>query len=772
MEEGLMTCSGNSITGDEVRRSYTSINVEKVGTNRYSLVDGATAAPPANCYGGTSYTDMYESLKFGAAGDCASALGCKDDPLKGQYMIDLTGTDYEIDTGSFISVGGWGHRALVTYDDGDGGVDNSNYRIDIPEGTQKIEATCGGWGGGCWTTLFVRKIYKHVAGNYYTQKDGYPCKESQLIKRRSQCQQAAAAMNREFRDYHDASSKLEGCIWDDNLDFVFYSSSKSLPFDYKDTRFNICSDKGETKDPNSGRCRDVENNVQPQESGLNTPERGWYDVSGCGVCHDYCRYQGTAPCTNGDLTCGNGYWSCALAGTGQLYTPRGTYTGKMATKFDYPKCDYMGQRVNGLAVQLPKVYGALYQLYDGDTWAYDGTMDYILRYSLEGTTSYFRDSLYYGEDKQSIKITDTENFLKGKNVRNTGDYDPHNNGGFAYWMKMIDNYHIRAYRSLDSDYIPVRPYLGLSTGYPTYLRRMFYSSSHGRASYLISTQKGPDRFKREDYDSTSFGFRSNNAFETFHKGEFGALETPFAYCEDGYDGPKPSNIKYASYLPQGTAFTDRFVERAITPTDPGTVYATTLCRHGASLCNDPLAENCTVSEGYWSEYFVPLPEIQNQPFMMMMHKAHFIARWDFKVSNGNFQEDSKLEAMRSGLGTSSLLSEKAYFRVQQTDVGEPSIWEFTFKIAIKGLSSTVAGTEVGYFRVKNKDGGATRGEHVQPIEWGTHVNVQHKWFEMKMYVRSNTGTFSVHCFSDNNADLVFDGVEINKVYPYDWEYNQ
>lgn len=766
MTNGQMTCSGNSITGDEVKRSYTSLNVQKVSANRFELVDSPTGGPPGNCYGGTTYTDMFEALKFGTAGDCASAAGCQDDPLRGQFLIDLTGTDYEIDYGSFITVAGWGHSGFATFDDGDMGEGNSNSRIDIPKSTQKVEATCGGWGGGCWATLYVRKIYLHVSGNYYTQKDGYPCKESQLIKRKSSCQQAAAAMNRPFsNNYHDASSKLEGCIWDDNLDFVFYSSSKSLPFVYKDGRVNICSDKGETKDPNSGRCRDVENNVQPQPSGLDTPERGWYDVTGCGVCHDYCRYQGTAPCTNGDLTCASGYWSCALAGTGQLYTPRGTYTGKMATKFEYPKCDYMGQRLNGLAVQLPQVYGALYQLYDGDTWAYDEGMDKIFHYYLEGTTSYFKDAMFYGEDIRYYKITDTENLLKGKSVRNTGD-----RGGddVAYWMKMIDNYHIRCYRSLNSAYSPTKQYLGLSTTYPTYLRRMFYSSSHGRASYLISTQSGPNRFKREDFDSTSFGFRSNNAFETFHKGENGALETPFAYCEDGYDGPKPSNIKYASYLPQGT---DRYVDRAITPTDPGTVYATTLCRHGASLCNDPLAENCTVTEGYWSEYFVPLPEIQNQPFMMMMHKAHFIALWDHKINSGNFQEDTTLQAMRSGLGTSSLLGNSAYFRVQQTDVGKPSIWEFTFKVAIKGLSSNVAGTEVGYFRVKNKENVSTMGDHFQPIKWGTHVNVLHKWFEIKMYVRSKNGTFSVHCFSDSNADLVYDGVEIKKVYPYDWEYN-
>ncbi len=45
--------------------------------------------------------------------------------------------------------------------------------------------------------------------------------------------------------------------------------------------------------------------------------RGWYDAQCQGAANDYCRYVGDAP---------NVWWSCALAGSNNEYSPAGLFT--------------------------------------------------------------------------------------------------------------------------------------------------------------------------------------------------------------------------------------------------------------------------------------------------------------------------------------------------------------------------------------------------------------------------------------------------------------
>lgn len=93
---GIMTCTGNSITAPDVVRTFDFIDLKAIGKNRFEIVDGPSAAPPANCYGGTSKAQMMEELKFGSGSDCASTSACYDDPARGGFQIDLRETGFEI----------------------------------------------------------------------------------------------------------------------------------------------------------------------------------------------------------------------------------------------------------------------------------------------------------------------------------------------------------------------------------------------------------------------------------------------------------------------------------------------------------------------------------------------------------------------------------------------------------------------------------------------------------------------------------------------------
>merc|ERR1712070_328943 len=71
------------------------------------------------------------------------------------------------------------------------------------------------------------------------------------------------------------------------------------------------------------------------DSGYNDAYAGYYDVQGCGVCRDYCRWVGNSG-SGGDpsvrLEAGSSLWSCALAGANSQYSPRGHFTSWSFTK--------------------------------------------------------------------------------------------------------------------------------------------------------------------------------------------------------------------------------------------------------------------------------------------------------------------------------------------------------------------------------------------------------------------------------------------------------
>jgi len=78
-----------------------------------------------------------------------------------------------------------------------------------------------------------------------------------------------------------------------------------------------------------------------QDAGFTDNYRGWYDLQGCGECHDYCRWVGPDGAKSGGdpvkATSGKdgAYWSCRLAGSKKTYTPKNQFD---QTGFKYKKC--------------------------------------------------------------------------------------------------------------------------------------------------------------------------------------------------------------------------------------------------------------------------------------------------------------------------------------------------------------------------------------------------------------------------------------------------
>jgi len=76
-----------------------------------------------------------------------------------------------------------------------------------------------------------------------------------------------------------------------------------------------------------------------KDDGYNDNYRGWYDVSGCGTCNDYCRWVGNSG-SGGDPSLKTShkksYWSCRKAGTFE------TYSGDYPKPFNFKKCSKEG----------------------------------------------------------------------------------------------------------------------------------------------------------------------------------------------------------------------------------------------------------------------------------------------------------------------------------------------------------------------------------------------------------------------------------------------
>lgn len=86
------------------------------------------------------------------------------------------------------------------------------------------------------------------------------------------------------------------------------------------------------------RCAIVEYSGSWLDEGYVDDYRGWYDVTGCGRCNDYCRWVGNSG-SGGDpadaLTQGRSWWSCRLAGSsGDTYTPAGHFSS-----WSHEKCE-------------------------------------------------------------------------------------------------------------------------------------------------------------------------------------------------------------------------------------------------------------------------------------------------------------------------------------------------------------------------------------------------------------------------------------------------
>lgn len=66
---------------------------------------------------------------------------------------------------------------------------------------------------------------------------------------------------------------------------MYYDNSRDFPFTVNYSHRQVCSHRGEKRDPDSSRCKEFFPGVNPwpHYDGVNDGYRGWYDVSGCGV---------------------------------------------------------------------------------------------------------------------------------------------------------------------------------------------------------------------------------------------------------------------------------------------------------------------------------------------------------------------------------------------------------------------------------------------------------------------------------------------------------
>ena len=110
----------------------------------------------------------YQELPIGWGGDFASGSECYDDPLRGGYRVDLTGSDYWFSSQAYTVVKGFS-PAIKMYADGKEVGEWNKYsadgefRMNIPDGTKVVEVMCGGWPAICTSELYVRKIAYPVA---------------------------------------------------------------------------------------------------------------------------------------------------------------------------------------------------------------------------------------------------------------------------------------------------------------------------------------------------------------------------------------------------------------------------------------------------------------------------------------------------------------------------------------------------------------------------------------------------------------------------------
>lgn len=162
-------------------------------------------------------------------------------------------------------------------------------------------------------------------------------------------------------------------------------------------------------------------------------------MTGCGACYDYCRYLG-AVCPGGQLECEEGFFTCALAGSGIQYTKRGTYTG---TNWPYSKCEFFGQRVNEVSKEV--VFLDTYQLHQGDTWYHNMLQPndrfFIYRQDDTGVDYFEEGKRAETHTPQYMRAEDHAGLVSGERVANTGNFYVTS----ITHMQMVDNHYIRTF---------------------------------------------------------------------------------------------------------------------------------------------------------------------------------------------------------------------------------------------------------------------------------------------------------------------------------------
>lgn len=94
-------------------------------------------------------------LMFGTGKDCFAWDHCGASQYRGGFSIDFRGTGYEL-VDSRVVRNGWGASMYVSQDGA--AYSASSSTVTIADGTQRVEASCGGWCGGCQAELIVRPV--------------------------------------------------------------------------------------------------------------------------------------------------------------------------------------------------------------------------------------------------------------------------------------------------------------------------------------------------------------------------------------------------------------------------------------------------------------------------------------------------------------------------------------------------------------------------------------------------------------------------------------
>ena len=120
----------------------------------------------------------YKELPIGWGGDFASGSECYDDPLRGGYRVDLTGTDWWFDSQAYTIVKGFSPAMKMIADGKEVGEWNKygeegSWKMFIPDGAKVVEVYCGGWPATCTSQLYVKKVKPPTAAPVAQYIPGY-----------------------------------------------------------------------------------------------------------------------------------------------------------------------------------------------------------------------------------------------------------------------------------------------------------------------------------------------------------------------------------------------------------------------------------------------------------------------------------------------------------------------------------------------------------------------------------------------------------------------